>query len=127
MAIFTHGERKPRFRFAAAADGVHNSSVEAPNVKELLKQLPTPKGISVEEAADLIGYSVSATREMCENGEIVAWRWERMGKDGKTIPARKWKVDEVVLKIMIALRVARARRENINLHEALKQGLFKFS
>lgn len=101
--------------------------VEAQDINTLLQQLPPPKGISVEAAARMIGYSVSATREMCENGDIPAWRWDRVGADGEPVPARKWRVDEVALRILIALKVAKARAENLNLRQALKQGHFNFS
>lgn len=79
------------------------------------KQLRTPKGITVEEAAQLLHYSTSTVRRLIANRVLVAWK--PGGPHG-----RKWLVDEISLAAWQAAEIARARHLAAPVQHALMQG-----
>lgn len=68
------------------------------------KDLPAPRGITIEEAAALLRYSRASVRRLIKNGVIVAWK--PAGARG-----RKWLVDEISLAAYQAALIEQARAE----------------
>lgn len=68
------------------------------------KDLPAPRGITIEQAADMLRYSRASVRRLISDGVIVAWK--PAGARG-----RKWLVDEVSLAAYQAALIAQARAD----------------
>lgn len=68
------------------------------------KDLPAPRGITIEQAADMLRYSRASVRRLINDGVIVAWK--PAGARG-----RKWLVDEISLAAYQAALIAQARAD----------------
>lgn len=68
------------------------------------KDLPAPRGITIEQAAAMLRYSRASVRRLISDGVIVAWK--PAGARG-----RKWLVDEVSLAAYQAALIEQARAE----------------
>ena len=77
--------------------------------------LPTPKGITVDEAASLLRYSPSTVRRLIASRILVAW------KPGGP-RARKYLIDEISLARLQAASINRARSDADPIQSALLQG-----
>lgn len=78
-------------------------------------QLKTPRGITVEEAAQLLRYSTSTVRRLISAHILVAWK--PGGPAG-----RKYLIDEIALARWQASEIARARQNADSVQSALLQG-----
>lgn len=78
-------------------------------------QLKTPRGITVEEAAQLLRYSTSTVRRLIAAHILVAWK--PGGPAG-----RKYLIDEISLARWQASEIARARQNADSVQSALLQG-----
>jgi len=78
-------------------------------------QLKTPRGITVEEAAQLLRYSTSTVRRLIAAHILVAWK--PGGPAG-----RKYLIDEIALARWQASEIARARQNADSVQSALLQG-----
>ncbi len=77
--------------------------------------LPSPKGITVAEAAALLRYSSSTIRRLISAHILVAWK--PAGPSG-----RKYLIDEISLARLQAASINRARSEADPVQTALLQG-----
>ena len=69
----------------------------------LKKDLPAPRGVTVEQAAAMLKYSRASIRRLIAAGIIVAWK--PAGRRG-----RKWLIDEVSLARLQAAQIGAARK-----------------
>lgn len=79
------------------------------------KQLPAPRGVTVEHAAAMLRYSRMTILRMIADGTLVAWK--PRGPRG-----RKWLIDEVSLGALQAAMVQSARTKAAPVQNALLQG-----
>lgn len=95
--------------------GVASEQRETRSPLESTVQLKTPRGITVEEAAQLLRYSTSTVRRLISAHILVAWK--PGGPAG-----RKYLIDEIALARWQAASIARARTEAAPVQNALLQG-----
>ena len=95
--------------------GVASEQRETRSPLESTVQLKTPRGITVEEAAQLLRYSTSTVRRLIAAHILVAWK--PGGPAG-----RKYLIDEISLARWQAESIRRAREEASTTQAALLQG-----
>lgn len=95
--------------------GVASEQRETRSPLESTVQLKTPRGITVEEAAQLLRYSTSTVRRLIAAHILVAWK--PGGPAG-----RKYLIDEIALARWQASEIARARQNADSVQSALLQG-----
>lgn len=95
--------------------GVASEQRETRSPLESTVQLKTPRGITVEEAAQLLRYSTSTVRRLIAAHILVAWK--PGGPAG-----RKYLIDEISLARWQDASIARARTEAAPVQAALLQG-----
>lgn len=76
------------------------------------KDMPPPRGITIEEAARMLRYSRTTIKRMIKDGTLAAWK--PRGKRG-----RKWLIDEIHLARMQAALIAAARQQAAPVKSAL--------
>lgn len=102
-------------RNSRAGVGVASEQRETRSPLEAPVQLKTPRGITVDEAADLLRYSTSTIRRLIAAHILVAWK--PGGPNG-----RKYLIDEISLARWQASSIARAREDAATTQAALLQG-----
>ena len=76
------------------------------------KDLPPPRGITIEQAARMLHYSRATIRRMIEDGTLAAWK--PRGARG-----RKYLIDEISLARMQEALIAAARQQAAPVQSAL--------
>ncbi len=76
------------------------------------KDMPPPRGITIEEAARMLRYSRETISRMINDGTLAAWKPH--GKRG-----RKWLIDEIHLAAFQSALIEQARSDAAPVQSAL--------
>lgn len=76
------------------------------------KDMPPPRGITIEQAARMLHYSRATIRRMIDDGTLVAWK-PRGARE------RKYLIDEISLARMQEALIAAARQQSAPVQSAL--------